>query len=678
MKSSQQYAVLPIIALSLSAVVLSACNGSSNDTTDTADSGGQTPPENKVSLLVAADGGDETGLISRYDASIQPATGLGSAVQTFAAGLAEGIATDHADHLYQAGIDGFGTVKAVCHLPKRASGSVFDVGIDRVVTSALNSPKGITVAQKAGLIMTAETGAPAAAVSVVSATAGEGSMPLYTISRTAMGGSGAWDVAYDEDSDKLFVALTNGSVAYFKGYLALAMTGAEVEPTAIFRPNNPLPASNMHGIVYDAASDRLIVSDVGSATSADDGSLYVFEGASGLSGAVAPERTLRGAATLLGNPVDLSMQNGALFVAEKANGGGRILVFLDIAGGGSGDIAPDRVYDLAAPESLMASAATGNATVVTPALSRLLVSANAANMGTQVTAVSPALDTKGNVFTPVMTSQFVESIALDNNGDALVSFDDAGSPGTGGISFVNRLATRAADDMLSVNRDRQVMGASTTLIAPKGMKVVDSAGVALVADLNAAAPGAVKVFSLCSAGDHTPLMTTTLPAGARPWDVDYDAGADRLYVAATNGSILVYDNYLGSMPTAPSRTIDPDDKSGFAVSNLHGIVYDTKTDRLIVSDVGDAANATDGRIYIIDNAAKANGLTALRLEISGPLSQLGNPVDLAFDGANLYVAEKSNNQLQRINGIYNLSGAIDKAADVALSFTAPESIALSY
>jgi hypothetical protein len=51
---------------------------------------------------------------------------------------------------------------------------------------------------------------------------------------------------------------------------------------------------------------------------------------------------------------------------------------------------------------------------------------------------------------------------------------------------------------------------------------------------------------------------------------------------------------------------------------------------------------------------------------------------LAFDGANLYVAEKSNNQLQRINGIYNLSGAIDKAADVALSFTAPESIALSY
>lgn len=43
MKSSQQYAVLPIIALSLSAVVLSACNGSSNDTTDTADSGGQTP-----------------------------------------------------------------------------------------------------------------------------------------------------------------------------------------------------------------------------------------------------------------------------------------------------------------------------------------------------------------------------------------------------------------------------------------------------------------------------------------------------------------------------------------------------------------------------------------------------------------------------------------------------------
>lgn len=42
-------------------------------------------------------------------------------MQTFAAGLAEvDCATDDTDHLYQAGIDGFGTVKAaVRHLPKR-------------------------------------------------------------------------------------------------------------------------------------------------------------------------------------------------------------------------------------------------------------------------------------------------------------------------------------------------------------------------------------------------------------------------------------------------------------------------------------------------------------------------------------------------------------------------------
>ncbi|MEZ5448035.1 MAG: hypothetical protein R3E89_03090 [Thiolinea sp.] len=71
-------------------------------------------------------------------------------------------------------------------------------------------------------------------------------------------------------------------------------------------------------------------------------------------------------------------------------------------------------------------------------------------------------------------------------------------------------------------------------------------------------------------------------------------------------------------------------------------------DRLIVSDVGSAALANDGRIYVIDNASTADGLTALHVELAGAQTALGNPVDLAFDGMHLYVAEKSNNQLRRV------------------------------
>ena len=106
-------------------------------------------------------------------------------------------------------------------------------------------------------------------------------------------------------------------------------------------------------------------------------------------------------------------------------------------------------------------------------------------------------------------------------------------------------------------------------------------------------------------------------------------------------------------------------------------MHEAATDRLILSDVGDAAVASDGRIYVIDNASTAEGVTSLRLEIAGASTMLGNPVDLAFDGSSLFVAEKSNNQLQRIDGLYTLEGMVNAEADAVLSFTAPESIALS-
>ena len=51
---------------------------------------------------------------------------------------------------------------------------------------------------------------------------------------------------------------------------------------------------------------------------------------------------------------------------------------------------------------------------------------------------------------------------------------------------------------------------------------------------------------------------------------------------------------------------------------------------------------------------------------------LGNPVDLAFDGSRLYVAEKANGMLLRFDG---LAGG-DRAAEFAVGAIAPESVAL--
>ena len=112
-----------------------------------------------------------------------------------------------------------------------------------------------------------------------------------------------------------------------------------------------------------------------------------------------------------------------------------------------------------------------------------------------------------------------------------------------------------------------------------------------------------------------------------------------------------------------------------APTNLHGIDYDPLSDSLIVSDVGSAADATDGKIYVLNNASKASGLTNVIDNSAGPASQLGNPVDIMYTGNHLYVAEKSNGLVMRFDNILN-SPSGDIAATVSYSFTAPESVAI--
>jgi len=273
----------------------------------------------------------------------------------------------------------------------------------------------------------------------------------------------------------------------------------------------------------------------------------------------------------------------------------------------------------------------------------------------------------------IINAELAEGIVTD----ALGNVYQAGnlSTGEGAIRAMCRPTMRTSPVMVSDNQDRLMTSAMSS---PKGIALAQDAGYMMVAQ-SGDDEDAVTVFG-SSAGDATsPVFTIPLAmvndAGA--WDVVYDEATDRLYVAATNGTIQVYDDYMADPSEAPERIIDPNDSSGFEASNIHGIVHDSATNRLIVSDVGSATVADDGRIYVIDNADTADGPWDLRLELAGNLTALGNPVDLAFDGENLYVAEKSNNQLQRIDDIYSLSGVLNRAPDSMMTFTAPESIAIA-
>lgn len=92
-----------------------------------------------------------------------------------------------------------------------------------------------------------------------------------------------------------------------------------------------------HGITYSNRSNTMVLTDVGSAASATDGGLIIIKGFTDVlsetpnMGTIAMKKQIRiyGAATSLGNPVDVAYDNftKTIFVAERLNGGGKLLTF---------------------------------------------------------------------------------------------------------------------------------------------------------------------------------------------------------------------------------------------------------------------------------------------------------------------------------------------------------------
>jgi len=88
-----------------------------------------------------------------------------------------------------------------------------------------------------------------------------------------------------------------------------------------------------HGLTYWPNTDMMILTDVGAASSPDDGTFTVVRGftAAAADGMISLDEQARvaGDATFLGNPVDIAVDINRMmvYVAERANGGGRVLGF---------------------------------------------------------------------------------------------------------------------------------------------------------------------------------------------------------------------------------------------------------------------------------------------------------------------------------------------------------------
>lgn len=92
-----------------------------------------------------------------------------------------------------------------------------------------------------------------------------------------------------------------------------------------------------HGITYSKRSNTMVLTDVGLATSDSDGGIIVIKGftdvlaATPNLGTIATNKQIRiyGSATSLGNPVDVAYDHftKTIFIAERLNGGGKVLTF---------------------------------------------------------------------------------------------------------------------------------------------------------------------------------------------------------------------------------------------------------------------------------------------------------------------------------------------------------------
>ena len=126
-------------------------------------------------------------------------------------------------------------------------------------------------------------------------------------------------------------------------------------------------------------------------------------------------------------------------------------------------------------------------------------------------------------------------------------------------------------------------------------------------------------------------------------------GADLYAVADLTGDIVMFKDFMSKasgMITATKRVTIA------GLTRTHGITYSAADDVMILTDVADAASATDGGMVLIKNfnsifaSTAASGTIALsnQVRIYGPNSKLGNPVDVAYDSVTnyIYVAERLN------------------------------------
>ncbi|KQC34182.1 hypothetical protein AAU57_13185 [Nonlabens sp. YIK11] len=145
---------------------------------------------------------------------------------------------------------------------------------------------------------------------------------------------GLWEIQFNGNDLYAVVDQTN-DIAVFNNFAAANTSDGTVTPSKRITIEGIV---RTHGLVYNNADDIMILTDIGDAAVDNDGGFHIITNFSNKFGNVANGGTLAvqgnqvrvaGSNTFLGNPISATYdsETNTIFIAERANGGGRILAF---------------------------------------------------------------------------------------------------------------------------------------------------------------------------------------------------------------------------------------------------------------------------------------------------------------------------------------------------------------
>jgi len=431
--------------------------------------------------------------------------------------------------------------------------------------------------------------------------------------------------------ERLYAVIDNSNeIAVFNNFFA--PRSGPISPNSTFSVEGMVRS---HGLTYLPDEDLMLLTDVGAGGSDTDGAFFVvrnFTMAVADNVISASESTrVAGPNSLLGNPVDIAYDspNQKIYIAERANDGGRILGFNVPTM--NGDATP--IYDFLFPgASAIHIPFTGEGEVgpTLETMAQLFASSN-----TERTIGVYSILEANNI-----AEESFSGFALDADGIFYNSATDV-------LFQMNRFnnSINAYSDVnasLSQGRSPNYLSSSTANSINAREIAVSGNRIVVAQDANAA-NGMQNAFLIYEVNGSQIRLTNRYTTGINLWGIH--AEGERLYAVIDNSNMIAeFDNFFSkSGNVAPDRMVSVD-----GLVRTHGLTYDASEDIMFLTDIGAAGSDSDGAYLIIRNytSASADGVISMteQTRISGPATRLGNPVDIAWDSERrmIFIAERAN------------------------------------